>query len=117
MPRKFIILTAILFCQPTAAATPERNGEAILRMCQGAERVRALSVMCHNYLNGFIDATTHDSRHGGRNAKFCLGEGDKEHIPVALVDWMQKNPDAKKLLAGEMLHRMLGERFPCKGHR
>lgn len=119
MPRKFIVLTALLACLPSLApaAAPERSGEDVLRMCQGAERIRGLSVMCHNYLSGYIDASTYEVRRRGNRAGFCLGDGDRERLPVALVDWMQKNPDAKKLLAGEMLHRMLGERFPCKGRK
>ena len=99
----------------TAAASPVagRSGDAILKMCQGAERVRALSVMCHNYLNGFLDASAYTSRHGKGGAKFCLDEGDKQHIPATLVTWMRAHPDALKQDAGAALNRMLADSYPC----
>jgi len=111
------ILIFGLLCMPLAAAAEPvagRNGDAILKMCQGAEKVKSLSVMCHNYLNGFLDATAWDARRGGKGgAAFCLGEGDKERIPTTLVTWMNAHPDALKQDAGEALHRMLGDSFPC----
>ncbi|MDD5389982.1 MAG: Rap1a/Tai family immunity protein [Gallionellaceae bacterium] len=106
-----------LACLPLLAAAgtaPGRTGDAILKMCQGAERVQALSVMCHNYLNGFLDATAWDGKREGKGgAKFCLGAGDKERIPTTLVAWMKAHPDALKQESGEALHRMLSDSFPC----
>lgn len=109
------VFICALCCWPAiVGASSARNGEAILKMCKGAERVRALSVMCHNYLNGFLDASSYASRHGGkRMAQFCLEPGDKERMPAELVAWMHAHPEALQQEAGEALQRMLGERFRC----
>lgn len=118
--RAMLLLFGLFSLPPAVVANPPfgRLGEDVLKMCQGAERVQALSVMCHNYLNGFLDATAYDARHGGKgSAKFCLGEGDKERIPATLVAWMKAHPAAHKQDAGEALHSMLGDSFPCGKRR
>lgn len=110
------ILIGCFCCLPLAAAASPvagRTGDAVLKMCQGAERVKALSVMCHNYLNGFLDASAYAGRHGRGGMKFCLEEGEKKEIPARLVAWMHAHPDALKQDAGEALHRMLGDSYPC----
>lgn len=89
------------------------DGNAILRMCQGADKVRALSVMCHNYLNGYLDAAHHFNAKPG----FCLGAGDKENLPNGLVDWLRQNPDKQKLPAGEAVEQALKALHPCKGRK
>jgi len=112
--QKAILIFGLLPLAVAAEPVAGRNGDALLQMCQGAEKVKALSVMCHNYLNGFIDATAYDAKRGGKGStRFCLGEGDKERIPATLVTWMRAHPDALKQNAGEALHRMLEDRFPC----
>ena len=111
-----VLLISGWLCLPAAAeasGVAGRTGDAVLKMCQGAEKVKALSVMCHNYLNGFLDASAYAGRHGSKSTKFCLGDGDKERIPVTLVNWMSSHPDALKQDAGEAVHRMLGDSFPC----
>lgn len=108
------ILCAGLFgVGPAEAGVFQGNdGSVILRMCKGADKVRALSVMCHSYLNGYIDA----SQHFGRGkAAFCLGEGDKEKAPDALVTWLSAHPDAQSQPAGAAVQKALAERFPCQG--
>lgn len=106
-----MLLTAGLCSQTLAAeSAPGRTGEAVLKMCQGADKVKALSVMCHNYFNGFLDASEHLS---GKKKPYCLGSGDKENLPAALVAWMDGHPEALKLGAGEALSRMLADRHPC----
>ena len=110
------IMTFSLLCLPLAAVAgqaPNRNGDALVKMCQGAERVPALSVMCHSYLNGFLDASDYGARHGGKSEKFCLGENEREQLPASLVAWIKDHPDALKQEAGEALTRMLDDRFPC----
>jgi len=87
------------------------DGVALLRMCQGADRVRALSVMCHNYLNGYLDAAHHFNRHPG----FCLADGDKEKLPNSLVSWLNEHPDRQKQPAGAVLEHVLKTTFACKG--
>lgn len=89
------------------------DGSALLHMCQGADKVRALSVMCHNYLNGYLDAAHHYNSKPG----FCLQSGDKEKLPKGLVDWLVQNPDRQKLPAGQVLDQALKSLFPCKGRK
>lgn len=79
-------LTAGLLASASAAAAGN-DGSVVLRMCKGADKVKALSVMCHSYLNGFIDGAHHYGRVG-----YCLEEGDKEKAPGALVDWIRPIP-------------------------
>jgi hypothetical protein len=93
-----------------AAGYKGLDGEALLHMCQGADKVRALSVMCHNYLNGYLDAAHHFSHRLG----FCLADSDKENLPNGLVDWLKAHPDGQKQPAGLALDRALKDLFPCK---
>ena len=95
-----------------ATALPVNDGSVILRMCKGADKVKALSVMCHSYLNGYIDGAHHFSK--GKVA-FCLGAGDKEKVPSALVAWIGANQAALKQPAGAVLQQALLASFPCKG--
>lgn len=88
------------------------DGSVILRMCKGADKARALSVMCHSYLNGYIDASHH---FGKGKAAFCLADGDKEKAPNALVSWISAHTDAQSQPAGAVVQKVLTERFPCKG--
>lgn len=107
-------LLALLGVGGPALATGN-DGSVVLRMCRGADKVKALSVMCHSYLNGFIDGAHFYSRDG--KVSFCLGEGDKEKAPGALVDWIAAHPEAQTQPAGAVLQKALTERFPCKGKK
>lgn len=89
------------------------DGTALLRMCQGADKVRALSVMCHNYLNGYLDAAHHFSPRPG----FCMADGDKESLPNGLVDWLKNHADKQKMPAGQVLDLALRDLHPCKGRK
>lgn len=104
-------LMAGLLASASASATGN-DGSVVLRMCKGADKVKALSVMCHSYLNGFIDGAHHYGKVG-----YCLEEGDKEKAPGALVDWITAHPDAQSQPAGLVLHRALSEKFACKGKK
>jgi hypothetical protein len=104
-------LTAGLLASASAAAAGN-DGSVVLRMCKGADKVKALSVMCHSYLNGFIDGAHHYGKIG-----YCLEEGDKEKVPGALVDWITAHPDAQSQPAGVVLHKALSEKFACKGRK
>ncbi len=86
------------------------DGSVLLRMCKGAEKVKALSVMCHSYLNGYIDAAHFYSKD---KVTFCLAGSDKEKAPGALVDWIGKHPDMLKQPAGAVLQKALTAHFPC----
>jgi hypothetical protein len=61
-------LAAALSLAPApASASPANDGSVLLRMCKGADKVKALSVMCHSYLNGYNDAARHFGKSG-----YCL---------------------------------------------
>jgi hypothetical protein len=108
-----LILSIAAIAQSVLAATvPGNDGSVVLRMCKGADKVRALSVMCHSYLNGYIDASQHFGK--GKTA-FCLEAGDKEKAPDTLVTWLTAHPDAQSQPAGAVVQKALAERFPCKG--
>ncbi len=108
-------LAGLLFSLSVSAAGYQGNdGSVILRMCKGADRVRALSVMCHSYLNGYLDAAHH---YGKGKTSFCLKEGDKEQMPNALVEWIGAHPESEKQPAGLVLEKVLKARFPCKGRK
>lgn len=83
-------------------------------MCQGADKVRALSVMCHSYLNGYLDTVALYEK--GR-LPFCLADNDKERMPAELVSWLRLHPDLSKDPAPQVLKKALSERFPCKSRR
>lgn len=107
------MLAALAITQLVQAAPVQGNdGSVVLRMCKGADKVRALSVMCHSYLNGYIDASQH---FGHGKAAFCMEAGDKEKAPDALVSWISAHPEAQSQPAGAVVQKALAERFPCKG--
>ncbi len=110
----FVVLILAFSTHHQAAALPINDGSVILRMCKGADKVKALSVMCHSYLNGYIDGAHH---FGKGKVAFCLGSGDKEKVPSALVAWIGANPDALKQPAGAVLQQILTESFPCQGKK
>ena len=109
------ILSAWVCLLPVASAqasAPHGNdGSVILRMCKEADTVKSLSMMCHGYLNGFIDAAHH---YGKGKVAYCLDARDKKQAPAALVAWVDAHPDTLSQPAGEVLQKALTERFPCK---
>jgi hypothetical protein len=87
-----------------------QTGEGLRKMCMGADKVKALSMMCHSYLNGYLDAAiVHDK--GGR---FCLGSGDKERLPTVAITWLNAHPDYLGKPAPEALAKLLVESYPCR---
>ena len=117
LPRVSLFVLAVLASiQPVlAGGIPGNDGSVILRMCKGADKVKALSVMCHSYLNGFMDGARSYSKDG--KVSFCLEEGDKEKAPGALVDWITAHAEAQTQPAGTELQKALTEHFPCKGKK
>lgn len=109
--RKLLVCMALAWPVSSGAAYKGLDGTALLRMCQGADKVRALSVMCHNYLNGYLDAAHHFSPKPG----FCVGEGDKETLPTGLVAWLKSHADKQRMPAGQALDLALKDLYPCKG--
>lgn len=106
----FLLAALLLPAPPTNASG--NDGSVVLRMCRGADKVKALSVMCHSYLNGFIDGAHHYGK-----VPFCLEAGDKEKAPGALVAWITAHPESQTQPAGAVLQKALGEHFPCKGRK
>ena len=109
------LLAALLLSPAPPVRATGNDGSIVLRMCKGADKVKALSVMCHSYLNGFMDGAHHYGKEG--KVSFCLGEGDREKAPAALIEWIGAHPDAVGQPAGTVLHKALTERFPCKGKK
>ena len=97
-----------------ASALHSNDGSVILRMCKSADKVKTLSVMCHSYLDGYLDAAHHYDK--GRTA-FCLADGDRERLPKVLVAWIGAHPESLTQPAGAVLQKALTERFPCKGKK
>jgi hypothetical protein len=110
-PGLLAIGAGLLLVLPAHAAAPRGNdGSVILRMCKGADKVKTLSVMCHSYLDGYLDAAHH---YGKGKAAFCLGDGGRQKVPGALVEWIDAHPESLTQPAGEVLQKALAQRFPC----
>ncbi len=110
--RRRVSLGMFIFLATLSArieATPQ-DGSSLQRMCQGADKVKALSVMCHSYLNGFLDTAAVYEK--GR-LPYCLHDGDKERMPSAVVDWLRAHPDSGRESAPSVLRKLLADKFPC----
>jgi hypothetical protein len=95
---------------PAGAGHTIQSGDALLKMCLGADKLKSLAMMCHNYLNGYIDAALFF----GKGGKFCLGAGDKERLPTVVVTWLNAHPEYLKKPAPEALVKVLAENYPCR---
>jgi hypothetical protein len=102
------------FTDAQASSVQGKNGSVILRMCKSADTVKALSVMCHSYLDGYLDAAHH---YGKGKSTFCLADGDKKKLPGTLVAWIDAHPESLTQPAAEVLQQVLTARFPCKGRQ
>ena len=103
----------LFFCVPAQASELHgKDGSVILRMCKSADKVTALSVMCHSYLDGYIDAAHH---YGKGKVAFCLDAHDRSVAPQALAEWIDAHPESLTQPAAEVMQKALAERFPCKG--
>lgn len=108
-------LTGLFFLMDAqASALPGKNGGVLLRMCKSADTVKMLSVMCHSYLDGYIDAAHH---YGKGKAAFCLEDRDRKTASATLVAWIEAHPESLTQPAGEVLQRALIQHFPCKGKK
>lgn len=102
-----------LLCVPAQAGDSHaKSGSVILRMCKSADKVKTLSVMCHSYLDGYLDAAQHFGKGG---VAFCLAEGDHKRAPAAVVEWIEAHPESLSQPAAQVLQRALAAHFPCKG--
>lgn len=109
--RRPALLLALSCLWVAASQAAPQDASALQRMCQGADKVRALSVMCHSYLNGYLDTV---AMYEKGHSSFCLASGDKERVPTELVSWLRLHPELAKEPAPLVLKKALGERFPCK---
>lgn len=115
LPTALCVWAGLSFFVPAqASGLAGNNGSVVLRMCKSADKVKTLSVMCHSYLDGHIDAAHH---YGKGKAAFCLGPADRERAPEAVVAWIGAHPESLTQPAGEVMQKALTERFPCKGSR
>jgi hypothetical protein len=114
MKRALIAAMACLSLPATASAEEAghtmQTGEGLMRMCFGAITVQSLSIMCHNYINGYLDAVASGQRAG----KFCFAKGGTEQLSPDVVIWLSAHPDYRKKTAPEVLDRVLAEKFSCK---
>ncbi len=110
----YLLMSGGLTAMPALAVAPMQDGSGLLRMCQGAEKVRALGVMCHSYLNGYLDTVAVYEK---KAMPFCIAAKDKERLPTALVDWIRRHPAQEKVPAPQVLGKALAELHPCKGKR
>ena len=99
------------FVEAQASDYQAKNGSVILRMCKSADKVKTLSVMCHSYLDGYIDAAHH---YGKGKAEFCLDDHDRMKATRALVAWIGAHPESLTQPAGEVMQQALTAHFPCK---
>lgn len=91
------------------------DGSVLLRTCQAAAQVKALSVICQTYINGFLDTAAYFEKGSSkRPPSFCLAQADKERIPAVAVAWLNAHPDYLKQPAPAALQKALADNFPCK---
>ncbi|HRH81501.1 MAG TPA: Rap1a/Tai family immunity protein [Thiobacillaceae bacterium] len=110
-----LAIAASALASPATASDGVHDGAAILRMCQGGEKVKALSMMCHSYLNGYLDTIVWQAQKaGGGKSAFCLGAGDKKGLPGKLVLWLRAHPMESNRPAPELLGKALKDLFPCR---
>jgi hypothetical protein len=95
-------------------AYADQDGQALKSMCHGAEKVRALAVMCHSYTNGYIDAVNYASITKGGKARICVHPGQKDRIPNLLSEWLLSHPEALKQPAAKTLDKVLNDHFACR---
>lgn len=91
-----------------------KTGSVILRMCLGADKVKSLSVMCHSYLDGYLDGAQHA---GAGKAGYCVTDVDRKRMPTAVVEWIGAHPESLNEPAAEVLQKALAAHFPCKGRK
>ena len=120
---RLLALVAIGLCGLLSAGAAQASGQGLdgsvlLRTCQAAAQVKALSVICQTYINGFLDtAAYYESGSGKPGPAFCLSDADKERIPTVVVVWLNAHAESLKQPAPAVLHRALSDNFPCRKKR
>jgi hypothetical protein len=101
-----LLLTLPLYANADHKGT---DGENLLRMCRGANKVQALGVMCYSYVNGYLDTAHHFGK-----VHDCFKDSDKEMVPSMLEIWLQAHPDQLKAPAPEILNKAFAANYPCR---
>lgn len=105
-----VVLAALLSTSVHAKSEHvAQSGEALVKMCNGAERVKMLGMMCHSYLNGYLDTAEFLGK-----GSYCLGNGDKQRLPAVVITWINAHPEFLKRPAPDALGRLLPESYPCR---
>ncbi len=97
-----------------AMAESTQNGASLMGMCNGADKVRSLAVMCHSYTNGFIDAANHYAIKQRGKPVFCIDEKRKKMIPLLITSRIKAQPELTKAPATTILHTIFSQNFACK---
>lgn len=87
-----------------------QTGEGLVKMCIVGRKVKALSTMCHSYLNGYLDAVLYQDK----DSRICLAPGDKLELPDKVILWVGTHPDYHKRPAPEALGKLLAEKYSCR---
>ena len=107
-------LAALLLSSQPAQANPQ-DGTGLLGMCNGADKVRSLAVMCHSYTNGYIEAANYYALKQHGKPLFCVDEKRKKMIPLLIASRIKADPELKKQPATAILHTLFSQNFACKG--
>ncbi len=83
-------------------------------MCNGADKVRSLTVMCHSYTNGYVEAANHYAMKQHGKLMFCVDEKRKKMIPLLITSHIKADPKLKKQPATAILHTLFSQNFACK---
>jgi hypothetical protein len=95
---------------PGSSWAMTQDGQGLQRMCQGADKVKALSMMCFSYLNGYLDTA---AMYEKGKPPYCVADADKEHMPNEVVKWLRDHPETTKEPAPALLKKILSERYSC----
>lgn len=111
IPRQLLagLLAVALHAISPSANAANNDGESLLKMCKGANKVRALGVMCYSYINGYLDTAGHYGK-----APFCFKDSDKELVPPMLELWFKSHPEQLKRPTAEVLSKVFTANFPCR---
>lgn len=107
------LLGAVALAGTSAWANPQ-DGTSLLGMCNGADKVRSLAVMCHSYTNGYIEAANYYTVKQHGKPVFCVDEKRKKMIPLLIASRIKADPELKHQPATAILHTVLSQNFACK---
>ncbi|MBM4189963.1 MAG: hypothetical protein FJ210_04505 [Betaproteobacteria bacterium] len=95
------------------AAGPQ-DGTTLMGMCNGADKVRSLAVMCHSYTSGYVEAANFYAIKQRGKPLFCINEEGKKMIPLLIASRIKAQPELAKEPASAILHILFSQNFACK---